>query len=78
MLETKIWFVEDSRYPASVKYRLIFVDTKSGRRVLIDNHYPKGPHYHLDEKEFAYFYLDERQLVADFRALVFQHFGMNI
>ena len=78
LLETRIWLVEDRRYPAGVKFSLIFIDTKTGRKVLMDNHHPKGPHIHLDDKEFAYTYVDEKNLVLDFKAHIFQHFGVKI
>jgi hypothetical protein len=78
ILETKIWLLEDKRYPSGVKFSLIFIDTKSGRKVLMDNHHPKGAHIHLDDKEFGYDYRDEKSLIRDFRTFVFQHFGVKI
>lgn len=78
LLETRIWLVDDHRYPASVKFSLIFIDTKTGRKVLMDNHHPKGPHIHLDDKEFSYVYSDEKNLILDFKAYISQHFGVKI
>lgn len=78
VLETKIWLLDDHRYPSGVKFSLIFIDTKTGRKVLIDNHHPKGPHIHLDDDEFGYAYVDEKKLIADFKAHVFGHFGVKI
>lgn len=76
--ELKIWYVDDSRYKDGVKYSLIFLELKTGRRVLLDNHHPKGHHIHLDDKEFAYEYRSDKQLVADFKTNVYQHFGVTI
>ena len=78
VLATQIWVVDDRRYSHGVKYSLIFVDTKTGRKVLLDNHHPKGPHVHLDDAEFLYDYRSEKQLVLDFRSFVYQHFGVKI
>lgn len=78
VLATKIWLVDDHRYPAGVKFSLIFVDTKTVRKVLLDNHHPKGPHVHLDDEEFDYQYRSEKQLVLDFRTFVYQHFGVKL
>ena len=69
ILEAKIWKVDDKRYPNSVKYSLAFIDTKSDRKVLVDNHFPKGPHFHLDQNEFDYHYLNDQQLMQDFKNL---------
>ncbi|MGB0452479.1 MAG: toxin-antitoxin system TumE family protein [Bacteriovoracaceae bacterium] len=78
VLEVKIWAVDDKRYPDRVKYSLIFIDTKTGRKVLMDNHYPKNPHVHLDEKEMDYEYKGEDKLFSDFEKFVLQHFGVKL
>lgn len=78
VLATKIWLIDDRRYPAGVKFSLIFIDTKTGRKVLLDNHHPKGPHVHLDDEEFTYHYKSEKQLILDFRTFVYQHFGVKL
>jgi len=41
-------------YPDSVRYALIAIHPDSKKRVLMDNHSPKGHHYHLDGNEFEY------------------------
>jgi len=66
------------RYPDSLKYGLIFVDSKTGHKVLMDNHHPKGHHVHLGEQEFPYHYVDENKLVVDFKAFVLANMGVNI
>ena len=57
---------------------MIFFDIKSGKKVLMDNHYPKNPHVHLDEKEMEYQYKDEDVLFSDFEKYVLQHFGVKL
>ena len=70
--------IDDSRYPEAIKYSLIFVEVKTGKKVLIDNHYPKGHHLHLDELEMSYEYKNEESLIEDFKDYVFKHFGEKI
>jgi hypothetical protein len=77
--EVEIYQIEDPvQYASGIKYSLIFIDLGSGRRVLMDNHHPKGPHVHIDEKEFSYAYVDRIQLLRDFHALVLEYFGVKI
>lgn len=78
VLETKIWLLSDPRYPSGVKFSLIFIDTKTMRKVLYDNHHPKGPHIHINDNEIPYVYIDEKTLMANFRSQVLQHFGVTI
>lgn len=80
MLEMAIHKVNRSiRYPDGVKYGLILADLRSGKRVLMDNHHPKGPHVHLhDRKEIPYTYVDEEKLITDFKALVLENMGVKI
>ena len=66
------------QYPDGVKYRFIMVDINNNERVLMDNHYPKGPHIHINSKEMSYTYVDEVTLIEDFQMLVFKHMGVNI
>ncbi len=44
----------------------------------MDNHHPKGHHIHIDDKEWPYQYVDEIQLMRDFKALVFEYMGVKI
>ena len=67
-----------SRYPDGIKYGLLFVDLKTGRRVLMDNHHPKGHHIHLDDKEQTYEYRNDDKLIEDFKRFVLDHMGVAI
>jgi len=78
VLEIKVWRVADKRYPHNLKYSLVFIERKTGRKVLMDNHHPKKPHLHLDDKELPYEFSDASTLLDDFRNYVFQHFGEKI
>ena len=79
LLEMKIYQVgKSSKYKDGIKYGLILVDTKTGKRVLMDNHHPKGPHIHLDQKEISYEYVSDDKLIQDFKILVFQHMGVQL
>ena len=79
VLEMKIYAVPRSRkYPLGVRYSLIFVDPKSSAKILMDNHYPKGPHIHINDAELEYAFLDEEKLVQDFKSLVLEHMGVKL
>jgi len=69
---------EFNRYPNGVKYGLICIDTKTKRKVLIDNHHPKGDHIHLDEKELPYNFSTPEKLISDFEKIVFEHLGVKL
>ncbi len=68
----------DKRYPDGVKFRLIFIDLRSGDYVLMDNHHPKGPHVHLGETEISYDYSTDEKLLEDFKHFVFQQMGVKL
>jgi len=78
VMEIKVWRVADKKYPHNLKYSLVFIERATGRKVLMDNHYPKKPHLHLDEIELPYKFVDVGTLLDDFRNHVFQHFGEKI
>ena len=79
VLEMKLWEIKKSgSYPDGIRYSLIFVNPKSGKKVLMDNHNPKGHHYHIDEEEFDYDFKDINQLIEDFKSLVKVHMGVLI
>ncbi|HBE01137.1 MAG TPA: hypothetical protein DC049_01490 [Spirochaetia bacterium] len=63
-------------YPNNIKYRLICTDIRNNRKILFDNHKPKGHHYHIDEKEYLYNFISEIKLIDDFKQLVLEHFGV--
>lgn len=44
----------------------------------MDNHHPKGPHFHLDNDEFDYDYKSDDKLIEDFKKLVLQHIGEKL
>lgn len=67
-----------SKYPDGVKYGLIFTDLRSKKRVLMDNHHPKGPHVHLDDRELSHRCVDEENLIKDFKRFVLEHMGVKI
>ena len=73
----KLWEVEKSKY-YPVKYSLIFIDSNSNKKILMDNHKPKGHHYHIDNKEFHYSYNNEDQLIKDFKLLIKTHIGIDL
>ncbi len=79
LIEVSLYEVSDSkRYPYGVKYGLICVDTKNGRRVLMDNHHPKGDHVHLDENELPYDFQSVEKLNDDFKKFVLEHLGVKL
>lgn len=68
----------EKRYPLGIKYGLIFIDQKEGRKILMDNHHPKGPHIHVDDQELPYKFINEEQLIKDFKALVLEKMEIKI
>jgi hypothetical protein len=79
ILEMKIYEVHRSAYYRDgIRYRMILIDPMTGRRVLMDNHHPKGPHVHLDSLEMPYNYIDEDQLVDDFKRWTFKHMEIEL
>lgn len=79
IVEMEIHNVERSaRYKDGIKYGLILIDLKTGKKVLMDNHHPKGPHVHVNEQEMPYEYIDEGRLIKDFRNLVLENMGVKI
>jgi hypothetical protein len=73
LLAMKLYAVGNSeRYPDGIKYRLILLDLWTKDRVLMDNHPPKGPHFHINHEEYAYTFRNEETLFADFRRLAFE------
>ena len=79
ILELSIWKIPDKeRYPDGIKYSLICLDINTENKILFDNHYPKGPHIHINEEEIKYDYVDENKLVDDFSKIIFEHFGVKL
>ena len=79
VIELKLWEVPKSKgYPDKVRYSMIAIYPDSKKRVLMDNHSPKGHHYHLDKSEFDYAYKNTEQLIEDFINLVKIHLGVAL
>ena len=79
IIEAKLYEVEvTKKYPLGVKYRIICIDPKTKRKILLDNHHPKGPHIHIDDEELRHEYKNEDQLLNDFEHLVFVHMGVKL
>jgi len=79
ILELQIWIIEnDKNYPESYKYSLICIDKKTQDKILFDNHSPKGHHFHINDKEFEYKFINEDNLIRDFEKLIFEHFGVKL
>ena len=54
------------------------MDTRSQKKVLFDNHHPKGHHYHINDNEFIYNFFDEDNLIDDFKLVIFNQFGVKL
>lgn len=79
MVELEIHEIGDRvKYPDGVKFGLICVDLETDKRVLIDNHHPKGPHIHLDSKELPYEFKDVPSLMEDFKRIVLEHLEVKL
>lgn len=66
------------KYPDGIKYGLICKDLKTGKQVLMDNHHPKGPHIHINDKEIGYEYVNDEKLIEDFQKLVLREIGVKL
>ncbi len=66
-MELVIWQVPtDTDHPHGLKYRLHF-GTLSGECIVrYDNRRGKGDHRHIEDKENAYTFVNQGQLIADF------------
>lgn len=64
---------KSSIYPDGIKYSFVCYDLKTGRKILMDNHNPKGHHIHIDEKEIFYEYKNDESLINDFKKIVFDN-----
>lgn len=66
------------KYPLGVRYSLICIDPATHKRVLMDNHHPKGPHVHFDDREVNYEFVSKDALFADFKKFVSDHMGVQL
>ncbi|PWU22475.1 MAG: hypothetical protein C5B49_00550 [Bdellovibrio sp.] len=79
VMEVSIYEIERSpNYPDGIKYGLICKDLKTGEYVLLDNHHPKGPHVHINDREFPYEYVNDDRLIVDFETLVLKELGVKL
>ncbi len=79
VMELSIYDVGVSaKYPDGIRYGLICKDLKGGSFVLLDNHHPKGPHMHIDDKEFPYVYVSDEKLIEDFKKLALKELGVKL
>ncbi len=79
VVELKIYELVDSvKYPDGVKYGLICIDSETSRRILMDNHHPKGPHIHFDHNEIPYKFRDVHELMHDFKSIVLEYLEVKL
>jgi hypothetical protein len=79
VLELDIFEVGDPvRYPDGIKYALFCMDGRSGRKILLDNHHPKGPHLHIDGTEAPYSFQGVPALMVDFKRMVLEYLGVKL
>lgn len=79
VLEMTIHQLDKSkRYPLGMKFGLVFVDLKTGAKIVMDNHHPKGPHIHINDRESPYELENEEKLIRDFKSLVLEHMGVKL
>ncbi len=66
------------KYPLGVRYSLICIEPKTERKILMDNHHPKGPHVHINDEEIDYEFVSDDKLFDDFERLVLDHMGVKL
>lgn len=69
---------QTDKYKDGLKWSLICADRVGNKRLLMDNHHPKGPHIHFDRDEVTYDFKGLDQLIGDFRRLVTEHMGVQL
>lgn len=68
LIELRIIRVKkDENFPEGIKYSLVAIEKKTGRRILgFDNERGKSHHMHRLGRELPYAFKDEWQLIGDF------------
>jgi len=68
LIELRIIKVKkDENFPEGIKYSLVAIEKKTGRRILgFDNERGKGHHMHRLGRELHYEFKDEWALIGDF------------
>lgn len=68
LIDMQIIKVKESKeYPEGIKYSLVAIDRKTGKRILgLDNHEKKGHHIHILRRELKYKFVDWPKLIEDF------------
>ena len=77
LYDLNVWKVPVSdEYPEGIRYRLAFIPPGlDSPVVLYDNHFPKGHHRHIYQREEAYGFQGITKLIEDFRKNVQQAKG---
>lgn len=79
VVEMKIWEIKNNKnFPNKIKYSLIGIYPETGRKILMDNHHPKGHHFHVNDDEFSYQFQNLDRLIEDFKNLVQVHLGVKL
>lgn len=77
VVEIRVYHIDNKKYPEDVKYSLVCIDKKSGRKVLFDNHHPKSHHFHIDNDEYVYKFTNVDKLMKDFEDKIKEHFNIK-
>ncbi len=79
LVEIELYEVDNKkRYPHGVRYGLICIDLKTKKKVLMDNHHPKGDHIHIEDEEIPYIFQSPEKIIEDFKILVLEHLGVKL
>ncbi len=81
LIEIKIWQIPPDdwkRYPDRIKYKMLCLNTKTGRAFLMDNHSPKGHHVHFGDMEKNYNFENVEKLFIDFQLFILTFMEVTI
>ena len=81
LVEIKIWQLPQSdwkRYPDRIKYKMICLNLKTGKKLLMDNHSPKGHHVHFGDIQKDYNFENVDKLFGDFQIFVLNFMEVKI